>query len=303
MIQNRIIQLKYCIFRRIFFIKYCIYLRVDKTFYLDNCNPSQAKEMFTHFFEDVDKNQLDVVQNFFDSLSKKTPVSPAAFESYLSQFKENAQTAVENINVLEEMIESEYKLRHEGKTVIYHYSSCDRKWIISGKPRAKRPWDSIVTQGNIKQCLLDDVQRFQEDETWYHEHGIPYRCGFLLHGPPGTGKSSLAFGLAGKLDYGICILSFTDKNMTDSDLMRQLSSIPTKCLVLIEDIDVALPSTKRKHDIIASKDRNDNVVQPNVTLSGVLNAIDGVESADSQIIIMTTNFKEHLDPALIRPGR
>ena len=45
------------------------------------------------------------------------------------------------------------------------------------------------------------------------------------------------------------------------------------------------------------------LLKPNITLSGVLNAIDGVESAKSQIMIMTTNFKEHLDPALIRPGR
>ena len=165
-----------------------------------------------------------------------------------------------------------------------------------------------MTQENIKEELLNDIERFLQKEKWYHQHGIPYRSGYLLHGPPGTGKSSIAYGLAGKLDYGICVLSFTDRDMTDTDLRRQLATVPSKCLVLVEDIDVALPSQKRKLDddvneAKLSEKMREKLVKPNLTLSGVLNAIDGVESSESQIMIMTTNHKEHLDPALIRPGR
>jgi mitochondrial chaperone BCS1 len=40
-----------------------------------------------------------------------------------------------------------------------------------------------------------------------------------------------------------------------------------------------------------------------MTFSGFLNAIDGVRSQEGRIIIMTTNYKERLDPALLRPGR
>ena len=281
-----------------------LYLRVDKEFFLDNCNTSQAKEMFCNFFGDAIENDLEQIDIFFKNLDAKTPVSPAVLENYLSQFKnKGAEDAIENIQDLQKMVESEHKLRYRGKTLVYRYSNDHRKWALFGKPRPIRPWNSIVTQDDIKENLLNDIECFQQKEAWYHQHGIPYRCGYLLHGPPGTGKSSIAYGLAGKLDYGICVLSFTDKHMTDTDLMRQLATVPSKCIVLVEDIDVALPSQRRRQDDDAKKAKGKELLKPNITLSGVLNAIDGVESAESQIMIMTTNFKEHLDPALIRPGR
>ena len=260
--------------------------------------------MFCNFFDDAIDDDFDKIDAFFQKLDSKTPVSPAVLENYFSRFKDkSAKNAIENIDKLAEMVESEYKLRYRGKTLVYRYSTGDRKWILFGKPRPKRPWNTIVTQDNIKDNLLNDIKRFQQKDKWYHEHGIPYRCGYLLHGPPGTGKSSLAYALAGKLDYGICVLSFTDQNMTDTDLMRQLATVPTKCIVLVEDVDVALPSQKRKEENEVKAAKGKKLLMPNVTLSGVLNAIDGVESSESQIMIMTTNFKEHLDPALIRPGR
>jgi len=72
----------------------------------------------------------------------------------------------------------------------------------------------------------------------------------------------------------------------------------------IEDIDVAIPSQKRKTEMKKeAQEKGEDFIKSNVTLSGILNAIDGVQSVDSQILIMTTNHKEHLDPAIVRPGR
>merc|ERR1711963_1002598 len=87
-------------------------------------------------------------------------------------------------------------------------------------------------------------------------------------------------------------------DMTDEDLLRSLSKVPNKCIVLIEEVDVAVPSKKRLKDI---EDKNGK--KSSLTFEGVLNAIDGIASEESQIIIMTTNHKEDLDPAFIRPGR
>ena len=259
--------------------------------------------MFCNFFTKAKEKEVERMGHLFQNMKSKNPVSPATFENYLSQFKSNTREAIDNINVLEQMIESDYNLRYNGKTIVYRYSEDGRKWDVFGKPRAKRPWKSVVTQNNIKDNLLEDIERFQQKEKWYHDRGIPYRCGYLLHGPPGTGKSSLAYSIAGKLDYGICVLSFTDKQMTDDDMMRRLAAIPTKCIVLIEDIDVALPSQKRQKDIDTQQQMGKQMVKTNLTLSGVLNAIDGVASEESQIVFMTTNHRAHLDSALIRPGR
>jgi chaperone BCS1 len=231
----------------------------------------------------------------------KSPISPAQYESYLSCFKTSPRAALDNIKVLEDIVESEHRLRHIGKTIIYRYNC--REWEPFDKPHAKRPFKTVVTQKGIKEDLLDDILQFQQDEDWYIEHGIPYRRGYLLHGPPGTGKSSLVYSLAGKLDYGICLLNLSDKDLTDNGLMRSLAKVPNKSFVLIEDIDMALPSKKRKKDMDFAKEKGEEVMQTNLTLSGVLNAIDGVASEDSQILFMTTNFKQHLDAALVRPGR
>jgi DNA polymerase III delta prime subunit len=53
-----------------------------------------------------------------------------------------------------------------------------------------------------------------------------YRRGYLLHGPPGSGKSSFIMALAGRLGYNICILNLTERGLTDDRLALALSNIP-----------------------------------------------------------------------------
>lgn len=69
--------------------------------------------------------------------------------------------------------------------------------------------------------------------------GIPYRRGYLLHGPPGSGKTSFIQALAGELDYNICILNLSERGLTDDRLHLVLSVIPERCIMVLEDIDAA----------------------------------------------------------------
>ena len=173
-----------------------------------------------------------------------------------------------------------------------------------------RPWKTIVTQNNIKDSILHDIEKFRSSSKEYQALGIPYRRGYLLHGPPGTGKSSLVYCLAGKLNVNLCILTLSERDLGDDELMNRLAAAPKNSIVLLEDIDVAIPSQKRRHDLEAQTLRKEDKYKDNdtmgygyLTTSGILNALDGVATVDSQIIVMTTNHKENLDPALIRPGR
>lgn len=184
----------------------------------------------------------------------------------------------------------------EGKTVIYN--QWGSHWQKFGNPRSKRPLDSVILDEGVKDKILADIEDFLRSARWYHDRGIPYRRGYLLHGPPGTGKSSFIQALAGYLDYDIALLNLNERGLTDDKLNHLLTIIPQRTLVLLEDVD----ATSVAHRSHRTPDP-DGYTGANVTFSGLLNALDGVASAEERIIFFTTNHVERLDPALVRPGR
>lgn len=181
----------------------------------------------------------------------------------------------------------------EGKTVVY--TSQMMSWQPSGQPKRRRPFDSVVLEEGLSEKILGDVREFLDARTWYLDRGIPYRRGYLLYGPPGTGKTSFVQALAGRLDFNIAMLSLSQRGLTDDLLNQLLLTVPPRTIVLLEDADAAF-SNRRQRD-------EDGFSGATVTFSGLLNALDGVASAEERIIFMTTNHIDRLDDALIRPGR
>lgn len=180
----------------------------------------------------------------------------------------------------------------EGKTVLY--LSWGPEWRPFGNPRKKRVLGSVILDEGISEAVITDVRDFLANGQWYHDRGIPYRRGYLLYGPPGSGKTSYIQALAGELDYDICILNLSENNLTDDRLNHLMNHIPQRSILLLEDIDAAF--NKRTQT-------SEQGFQSGVTFSGLLNALDGVASAEECITFMTTNHPERLDPALLRPGR
>ncbi|KAG5296543.1 mitochondrial chaperone ATPase BCS1 [Histoplasma ohiense] len=141
---------------------------------------------------------------------------------------------------------------------------------------------------------------FLNAQSVYVKTERPYRRGYLFDGPPGTGKTSLALALAGKFGLDIYTLSLTGQNMSDDELQWLCSHLPRRCILLIEDIDSAGINREETRAL----QQEDGARQNNqVSLSGLLNAIDGVSSSDGRVLVMTTNCRDQLDAALIRPGR
>jgi chaperone BCS1 len=196
-------------------------------------------------------------------------------------------------NLLEEISPKIFK---DNKTKILKWNSRDRYWRSYGYQQS-RTFDSVILPTQTKNEITNHIDNFLNNKKWYTTHGIPYRTGLIFHGPPGTGKTSLASALCDKFKKPLHVLSLS--GMTDEGLEEALTLLPTNALVLIEDIDTYSVTTSRK-----STSSGDDLSEfLGLTLSGLLNAIDGIVSSDGRILVATTNHLDALDPALIRKGR
>ncbi|MDO5691856.1 MAG: AAA family ATPase [Pseudomonadota bacterium] len=155
----------------------------------------------------------------------------------------------------------------------------------------RRPLSSVVLRAGLAEALLQDLRRFQAGRDRYVQLGIPWRRGYLLHGPPGTGKTSLVTALASELGLNICTFSLASPLVTDEKVHALLAGVPPGSLLLIEDVDAFFHQREAAHDEVR------------LSFSGFLNALDGVATQEGTVLVMTTNHPERLDPALIRAGR
>jgi len=172
-----------------------------------------------------------------------------------------------------------------------------------------RPLESVILKPGEKEQLVQDIEKFKAAKERYRRLGVPYHRGYLFYGPPGTGKSSLISALAANFGMSIYAISLTDFN--DKTLMKATRDVPPNSVILFEDIDCMKTGKARldaeewaKKQMPGSPDdKADPIGQLGVTLSGLLNVLDGFNAPENVLFIMTTNKIETLDQALLRPGR
>ncbi|KAL4377618.1 hypothetical protein GQ457_02G011360 [Hibiscus cannabinus] len=170
-------------------------------------------------------------------------------------------------------------------------------------------FQTIAMDPKKKEEIINDLVSFSKGKEYYMKLGKPWKRGYLLYGPPGTGKSTMIAAMANFLNYDIYDLELTTvKNNTE--LRKLLTETSSKSIIVIEDIDCSLDVTgERKKQGSKTKEKDEkNPVNENtskVTLSGILNFIDGTWSAcgTGRVFVFTTNHVNKLDPALIRRGR
>lgn len=204
------------------------------------------------------------------------------------------------------------------------YRNKNGKW--EGTPSGNfRKIETVILKDGIKEDIQEDMKLFLSREDWYKKRGIPYSRGYLFYGTPGTGKTSMIHALSNYCQRHIHYLMLNEIS-NDSELFDLLKQIKYKETVLvIEDIDCMtdiIQQRTKKNDKVTEEQKMPTIVintgmpcdrgmscdkddkkSGKLTLSGLLNALDGVFDKDKRILIMTTNHSEILDDALIRPGR
>lgn len=177
---------------------------------------------------------------------------------------------------------------------------------------------TLAMEPEKKEEIVDDLLTFTKSKDYYARIGKAWKRGYLLYGPPGTGKSTMIAAMANLLDYDVYDLELTSVK-DNTELRKLLTETTTKSIIVIEDIDCSLDLTgqrKKKEEKPAADEKPEKAEKRSsrkekeesgskVTLSGLLNFIDGLWSAcaGERLIVFTTNYVDKLDPALTRRGR
>ena len=173
--------------------------------------------------------------------------------------------------------------------VILHYLINGDSW---GCPIYRRPIYNRLTL-NMKK-MANNVDKFLKEETLYEKNGWPFRKGYLIEGPSGTGKSTMINYIAKEHNMSIYTLMLNTNGLDDNRLLHLVGTVPPKSLLIIDEAD-------RQYESIKT---NTNV---NISASGLLTALDGpTRTSHGTIIIMTVNDKTKLNDiadALFRKGR
>ncbi|CAL5361734.1 unnamed protein product [Camellia sinensis] len=208
--------------------------------------------------------------------------------------------------------------KDQKKTLKLFTLNRDGRMMMGG--RINSPWqsvnldhpanfDTLAMDWDVKRMLMEDLKRFVKRKDFYRRVGKAWKRGYLLFGPPGTGKSSLIAAMANYLNFDVYDLELTDLR-SNSELRNLLITTANQSILVVEDIDCSIELQDRmKAAAMAAAARGRDPYGYNqgssVTLSGLLNFTDGLWSScgDERIIVFTTNHRDKLDPALLRPGR
>ena len=199
------------------------------------------------------------------------------------------------------------------KDLVTLVSSEDGKRIIE---KEMRTFDDVYLDDEMEESIKANIDNFIKNRQWFIEHKIPHHFGFLLYGPPSSGKSVLAQAIAHYADARLFKINGDDilklPSLMGVDIPANSRSDTDRNVILIEDIDCGFTSGLETiigksvfnyENVNNDDERKNSSHDRKIGMAALLNCLDGMDAPDNTIYVMTTNHVNKLDPALIRPGR
>lgn len=259
--------------------------------------------------EEFEKNKISIYLNHFSKeiLIQSSSLDVHGIKKFIqSIMSKNTSSTYLNLfmpTIIHETNQSKKRVRNDAE---HHGQTPESTQTIirwrNLRVHTNKNLANTILSTRVQKELVDDLNDFIASEEYYNSKGIPYKRGYLLHGPPGTGKTSIIKAFASTYGFDIYIINMENIKTPEDivQIFRGFDSAHSYHIICFEDID-RCPMFKKPNGYYGEViDSNSN---PGIRT--FLNELDGIVEGNKRITVFTANSTQVLDSieALCRPGR